>query len=63
MPEVSSGPDDQGSEQMLQLVAGQRDQPGWGGVSGAVEVAAATRKAKATMARGIQRYQEVQRRS
>jgi hypothetical protein len=64
MAEVTSGTLEQRGKQVLDLVAGQADQPrlmagaGHGGVA-----ARTTRKAWASMARVVQRYQERQRRT
>jgi hypothetical protein len=61
--EVIDRAGDQGREQMLQLVAGQRDQPAGGGRQLRSVTAATTRKAWASMARVTHRYQERQRRT
>jgi hypothetical protein len=61
--EVIDRAGDQGREQMLQLVAGQRDQPAGGGRQLRSVTAATTRKARASMARVTHRYQERQRRT
>ena len=63
MAAIAGWLDEQRGEQVLDLVAGHRDQPGRCWVASVWVTAATTRKAWASIARVAQRYQERQRRT